>query len=171
MQQVAPYVAPVASWGDYEQASGGGSCADDPNTCDTRFTIIKSSGGLFYNHPNTCEFIIILFFIVVEQSIFSGSPMMRSCSIPGACIGTYLSCRKWPMQCSIPSHPIQFTCSSTVLHPSDIAFVTLSNLTQLPGPNGDLGVTVTLIIVVMATLLCTSIPGNDRILRGEIILS
>ena len=36
-QQVAPYVALEASWGDYAQASVGGSCADDLNTCDTRF--------------------------------------------------------------------------------------------------------------------------------------
>ena len=95
--QVAPYVAPVGSWGEYEQASVGGSCADDLNTCDTRFfvTFIKSSGGSFSDHPNTCDTIII-FIVVVNllQSIISGSPMMRSCSIPGACTGKYLSYRK-----------------------------------------------------------------------------
>ena len=38
--KVAPYVAPVASWGDFEQSNDGGSCADDTDTCDTRFIII-----------------------------------------------------------------------------------------------------------------------------------
>ena len=37
--KVAPYVAPVGTWGDFED-SGGGSCADETDTCDARFFLL-----------------------------------------------------------------------------------------------------------------------------------
>ena len=53
------------------------------------------------------------------------------------------------------------TYYTTVLHSS--VFFILSNLPQLPGLNGGLGVPVTLI--VMATPLSISTPGNENISR------
>ena len=37
--KVAPYVAPVGTWGAYEVANSG-SCADDTNSCDARFLFL-----------------------------------------------------------------------------------------------------------------------------------
>ena len=37
--QVAPYVAPVGTWGDFVN-SGGGSCATETDTCDARFSLL-----------------------------------------------------------------------------------------------------------------------------------
>ena len=88
LQQVAPYVAPVATWGDYEVSSGGGSCANDPETCDTRFIFI---------HAPIIFIINMIMMDMIKKALLSGTPMMRSCSIPGACVGKYLSCRKWTM--------------------------------------------------------------------------
>ena len=38
-QKVAPYVAPIGTWGDFVD-SGGGSCATETDTCDARFSLL-----------------------------------------------------------------------------------------------------------------------------------
>ena len=97
--KVAPYVAPVGTWGDFED-SGGGSCATETDTCDARFFSYPFLVSCFdawslsvcwkVSHhlcsqswpPNWSKLVI------------SGSPMKRTCSVPGACTGKYLACRK-----------------------------------------------------------------------------
>ena len=48
-QKVAPYVAPIGTWGDFVD-SGGGSCATETDTCDARFLSTHS-----YHHALTCR--------------------------------------------------------------------------------------------------------------------
>ena len=48
-QKVAPYVAPIGTWGDFVD-SGGGSCATETDTCDARFLSTHS-----YHRALTCR--------------------------------------------------------------------------------------------------------------------
>ena len=69
-QKVAPYVAPIGTWGDFED-SGGGSCATETDTCDARF--------LSYPFLSSCFDVLSLMIFHITYD-YVASHYLKECS-------------------------------------------------------------------------------------------